>query len=252
MKARILTGFGIECEKESLRAFAAPELGLEVSELPVPFLLRKPEALDDLKAGDFVFFPGGFSFSDHFGSGRLLAHELKKTGAIERLTARGVHLMGVCNGFQVLASAGLFGAKTRLEHNEVEGKRLGFINRWVHCKLEGAGTGVRLPVRHGEGRLVFDGATSSAALPAGVSVFLRYEDFDNGSWQQIAGLRAQVGRSLVFGMMPHPEIALRPIEDPDVFGTDVFAEHRPPLAQRSAGGMTVLKYLVAEMRSAAR
>jgi phosphoribosylformylglycinamidine (FGAM) synthase-like amidotransferase family enzyme len=247
MKVRVLTGLGIECEKESRRAFATPALGCEVTELPVPFLLRRPEALDDLKQGDLVFFPGGFSFSDHFGSGRLLAHELKKSGAIERLNARGVNLMGVCNGFQVLVSAGLFGAETRLEPNEAGGKRLGFVNRWVHCRLKGHEQPLRLPVRHGEGRLLV-----GSALPAGVEAFLHYEDFDNGSWESVAGLRARVGRSLVFGMMPHPEIALRPLEDPDVFATDVFAEHRPALAQCEAGGTRLLQSLLNEMRSASK
>lgn len=212
----ILTGEGIECEKESLRFFSQEKFSLKCQYLPVADLLHQKVSLDDLfQVGDYLFLPGGFSFADHFGSGRLLAYRLKKINLFQKLFDRGVHLMGICNGFQVLMQAGLFGEQLSLRANRNrEDQGMGFTNRWVKLQTSGPleGADYEIVVRHGEGRVHLDGD-----FPKDVSCFLRYNDevFSNGSHEAMAGLLAKHGKSRVWGMMPHPEIAFRPINHPD-------------------------------------
>ena len=240
MKMWILTGEGIECENEASRFFSRPELGFQTEFLPLPKLLTGGTDRLDLQRGDWIFLPGGFSFADHFGSGRLLAYQLKRTGLLERALKTGAHLMGICNGFQVLAETGLFG-DVRLRPNEVDGHRIGFTNRWVRCESRLTnGRTLRLTVRHGEGRLVTQG------LPDHVQVILKYADesFSNGSRDSIAGLEARVEASRVIGMMPHPEVGGRPLDDPDAVGAETFPQFRGNLLIGEGDGLLFMKALL--------
>lgn len=241
----ILVGEGIECERESARFFA--EL-----EGPRPQLLRTQDLLRDVDAalakfqtGDWIFLPGGFSFADHFGSGRLLSHALAGKGFFELCLAKGLHLMGVCNGFQVLAEAGLFGPGVSLEANRVGEMRPGFVNRWVTTSGRAfcAGENFTLPVRHGEGRLV----RTASQWADGVEPFLAYEDanFENGSLARIAGLVARRGGSCVVGMMPHPEIAARAIDAPDTLAVEWPVEKRAALNDWNSDGARIARKIFA-------
>lgn len=221
-KVFVLAGEGIECEKESLRFFSTPELNLAPELLWVQKLLREPEkTLGQMRAGDWVFFPGGFSFADHFGSGKLLSYQLNEQGIYKKFLARGLNLLGVCNGFQVLTEAGLFGDGVALLANEVRGERIHFTNRWVDLETAGpvATAKWHLPVRHGEGRL----QRKAPQWAKNVQPFLVYRDekFHNGSVEDVAGLWATYGQSKVIGLMPHPEIALRPLDNPDTIGPEI-------------------------------
>lgn len=208
-RAFVLRGEGIECEMELFRC-----LGLFVGTVleSVSFVavsdLRKSSKFffESLLPGDFFFLPGGFSFSDHFGSGRLLAAVLREQNLIEEMEKRRFHLLGICNGFQTLAHLGAFGKGVCLLSNNPPG----FQNRWVNLKWEQEV--FRFPVRHGEGRLVVDPGGESKT-----QIFLTYDDpsFSNGSQSQAAGLLTQFkSGSCVWGLMPHPEIALRVRDDP--------------------------------------
>jgi len=199
-----LFGEGIECEKESRRLFlASPDF--EVFDLSVAELLQKDFNLE-VKKNDLFFIPGGFSFADHFGSGRLLSYLLQEKAFFNSVIDGGGHLMGVCNGFQMLCQAGLFGENVELKKN----RQGSFCNRWVQVKWQE--NEFCFPVRHGEGRLTVEGALASH-----VESFLHYNDpsFDNGSFEQIAGLKAKIKESYLWGMMPHPEIVLRSIDEPN-------------------------------------
>jgi phosphoribosylformylglycinamidine synthase len=184
--------------------------------------------------------PGGFSYSDHFGSGKLLALKLQEAKFFGSLFDRGVNALGICNGFQILVASGIFGAHTQLDLNEPRG----FVNRWVNLSFHKSR--IRLPVRHGEGRLHL---SPNKELPSEVQSFLHYEEeqygssFNNGSIQRIAGLRVRKGDSHIWGMMPHPEIALRRQDDPDFFATDFMPQHRESLAYQEGDGLKLLKQI---------
>jgi len=238
----ILTGEGIECEREAFRFFTLPAFEAEAEYLPVPALLGGRLRLKDLaKAGDWIFLPGGFSFADHYGSGKLLAFELARIGFLKEALAAGVNLMGVCNGFQVLVETKLFGPDLRLLHNRRDGRGLGFINRWVECRAGGslADKPLRLSVRHGEGRLA--GKWSPETQP-----FLHYCDaeFSNGSQDDVAGLVTRHHSSKVVGLMPHPEVSARKVDDPDALPTETFPQFRPAFYAPESDGVTLVKALL--------
>jgi len=232
MKRRgwILKGEGIECEEELFRFLSIPALNFtELEYVKVPELLRDPEntLYKKIKINDFVFFPGGFSFADHYGSGRLLSFLLKDKNFFEFLIKNSCHLVGICNGFQVLAQADLFGKELRLLHNQnSKGENLAFRNRWVQTRFTlNDEDSFRLSVRHGEGRVDLG---SKKTLESKVSPLFFYDDsrFENGSFQNVAGLVARFGDSRVIGMMPHPEVSYRPIDDPNFGGPDFLSESR--------------------------
>jgi phosphoribosylformylglycinamidine synthase len=205
-KALVLAGDGINCEVET--AAAAREAGFATRIVHVNDLLASRGV--ELADVSLVVIPGGFSFGDELGSGKILALKLRHGlgESLERfLSARGA-LLGICNGFQVLTRLGMFGGSAVLAQN-ASGH---FQNRWVGLELTGkcvfterlrkAGVSrLELPIRHGEGRLVF--ADSKEAELARAQVVLRYETDVNGSWERVAGLTARDGR--VLGLMPHPE-----------------------------------------------
>jgi phosphoribosylformylglycinamidine synthase len=247
----ILSGEGIECEKESFRFFSSASFELEVSIAPVPKILSESfKAFEFLGAGDWLFIPGGFSFADHFGSGKLLAHQLRSKGFLRECLKRGVHLMGVCNGFQVLVETGLFGAGVKLCANESQ--RPGFVNRWVECEAAEflSSREFFLPVRHGEGRLVRE----TPRWHEGVRPFLFYRDpsfdngFDNGSVDRTAGLVARIEKSSVWGLMPHPEIAFRNFDSPDAVGSEFSGLENFPLAQTAGDGVELVKAIFNEVK----
>lgn len=234
----ILRGEGIECEKESFRFFSYPQLLSKPRYLNVPELLDNPEKLlSSLNKGDWVLFPGGFSFADHLGSGRMLSFKLFEKGIYQEFLKREVHMLGICNGFQILASAGLFGKNISLEKNRPSG----FRNQWV--KLKGwDGQDFFFTCRHGEGRLQVE----EGKLEAHVRAFLHYNDknFENGSFQKIAGLVARHGESRVVGLMPHPEISLRAIEGPDFVGPEHPGEFAYQMEAKAGQGVQFFNDLV--------
>lgn len=245
-RAFILRGEGIECEEELFRFLSLPALAFDCRYVDLPRLFKKPQdyLYGELQAGDWVFFPGGFSFADHFGSGRLLSYLLDEISFFKELLAKGCHLFGICNGFQVLTQANLFGTGVRLMHNhDSSGRSLGFINQWVTTQLAGGALEpLRMSVRHGEGCL----DVPAKKLPPFVQPFLFYADanFNNGSFESIAGLVATVGRSKIYGMMPHPEVSSRPIDDPNDPGPDFLTAPRSLRLLATGDGVKLMNALL--------
>jgi phosphoribosylformylglycinamidine synthase subunit PurQ / glutaminase len=165
----------------------------------------------ELPAGtDLIGLPGGFSYGDYLRSGAMAARS-PVMRAVGEAAARGVPVLGVCNGFQVLTEAGLLpGALMR-------NAGLSFVCRPVPLRVENsqslftaqyeAGEQILIPVAHHDGNYQADEATLDRLEGEGRVAF-RYLDEVNGSARRIAGILNAAGN--VLGMMPHPERALEP------------------------------------------
>lgn len=160
----------------------------------------------DLPEGlDFIALPGGFSYGDYLRSGAMAARS-PVMQAVVRAAERGVPVLGVCNGFQVLTEAGLLpGALMR-------NAGIRFVCRDVQLTVENnqslftagydAGQQITIPVAHHDGNYFADDATLDRLEGQGRVAF-RYADDVNGSARNIAGVLNDRGN--VLGMMPHPE-----------------------------------------------
>ena len=154
---------------------------------------------------DFIALPGGFSYGDYLRSGAMAARSPIMQAVIDA-AARGVPVLGVCNGFQVLTEAGLLpGALLR-------NAGMNFVCREVALTVENnqslftarydAGQQITIPVAHHDGNYFADASTLDRLEGEG-RVALRYAEEVNGSARGIAGILNQAGN--VLGMMPHPE-----------------------------------------------
>lgn len=156
---------------------------------------------------EFVGVPGGFSYGDYLRSGAMAARS-PIMGAVKTAADRGVPVLGVCNGFQVLTEAGLLpGALMR-------NAGLNFVCRAVPLRVENSqslftagyeqGEEIAIPVAHHDGNYQADEATLDRLEGEGRVAF-RYLDEVNGSARRIAGILNDAGN--VLGLMPHPERA---------------------------------------------
>ena len=157
---------------------------------------------------DLVALPGGFSYGDYLRSGAMAANS-PIMRSVRAAAERGVPILGVCNGFQVLCEARLLPGALMRNANQT------FICRTVELTVEKVqsvftsryktGETIRVPVAHHDGNYFADDATLDR-LEAENRVVFRYKDNRNGSRRDIAGICSRNGR--VLGMMPHPERAV--------------------------------------------
>ena len=162
-----------------------------------------------LPAGtDLIAIPGGFSYGDYLRSGAMAARS-PIMQAVVAAAGKGMPVLGICNGFQVLTEAGLLpGALMR-------NAGLHFVCRPVGLKVENsqsiftsayrAGEEITLPVAHHDGNYQADAATLDRIEGEGRVAF-RYTGAVNGSARSIAGIVNDAGN--VLGLMPHPERAV--------------------------------------------
>lgn len=156
---------------------------------------------------DLIAIPGGFSFGDYLRCGAIAAR-MPVMRAVAEKAAKGVMVIGVCNGFQILVEAGLLpGALMR-------NASLKFVCRQVKLEIANANTMftrryrpgqiIRTPVAHHDGNYFADSDTLARLEGEGQVVFRYAEGTNpNGSINDIAGIISEKGN--VLGLMPHPE-----------------------------------------------
>ncbi len=227
----VITGYGINADVELALAFELA--GATAERVHVNDLLAAPQRLASYR---IIAFPGGFSFGDHLGSGKVFATLVRRRlrPAIEELVAGGGLVIGICNGFQILVKMGILPNLSGAWEQEVSlvpndsGK---FEDRWVRLTPDPESTCVwtrgllpmDLPVRHGEGKLVTGSpgvlaqvrslGLAAVRYSSRVGGLPSYPENPNGSEDDIAGLSDATGR--VFGLMPHPEAFLVPENHPE-------------------------------------
>jgi phosphoribosylformylglycinamidine synthase subunit PurQ / glutaminase len=224
--ALILTGYGINCDEETRYAFELA--GAEARIVHVNDIIERPRILDEY----LIFaFPGGFSYGDDTGSGRALANRIRNN-LIEEFGSfleRDTLMLGICNGFQVMANLGIVPALNgtlgqagmALEYN----RSFRYECRWVDLSVDAGSpsvftkglTALHIPVAHGEGNFYAPPETLSRieekrlaplryAKPDGSSAGGEFPYNPNGSQNDIAAVCDASGRRM--GMMPHPERAI--------------------------------------------
>jgi phosphoribosylformylglycinamidine synthase subunit PurQ / glutaminase len=204
LKSAVITFPGINRERDMM-------LALEATTGVKPIFVWHTEA--NLPAVDLVVVPGGFSYGDYLRCGAIAARSPIMQD-IRAKALKGLKVLGVCNGFQIITEAGLLPGV--LARNSA----LKFVCREVKLKIENnqtfftnkmaKGQIVSCPVAHGEGNYICDAETLKALEGEGRVVFRYAEDTNpNGATNNIAGIVSANGN--VIGMMPHPENMIEPI-----------------------------------------
>ena len=202
MKTAVIVFPGSNCDRDIATALEA------VTGVKPAMVWHGETALPD--GIGFVALPGGFSYGDYLRSGAMAARS-PIMAAVVAAAGKGMPVLGICNGFQVLTEAGLLpGALMR-------NAGLNFVCRDAALTVENAqslftsrydaGERITIPVAHHDGNYFADDATLDRLEGEGRVAF-RYADAVNGSARNIAGVLSEAGN--VLGMMPHPE---RRIED---------------------------------------
>ena len=202
MKSAVIVFPGSNCDRDlavALREVSGQE--------PIMVWHRETELPDGL---DLIAVPGGFSYGDYLRSGAMAANS-PVMRAVKDAADRGVSVLGICNGFQILTETGMLpGALMR-------NSTISFVCRDVDLRVENsqsiftsrydAGEEIRIPVAHHDGNYTADAATLDRLEGEGRIAF-RYAGDVNGSARDIAGIVNDKGN--VLGMMPHPERMIEP------------------------------------------
>ena len=201
MKAAITVFPGSNCDRD-VRHVLADVLGFDVE-----YVWHEDRIPSHT---ELVVLPGGFSYGDRLRAGAIASHS-PVIGDICELASSRTPIIGICNGFQILAEAGI------LPGTLLRNDSLSFMCGWTEIAVEnaqtpftslfGVGDRIPIPIANGEGRYYADEQTLSELRARGQIVF-RYTDDVNGSAMGIAGVCSRERN--VVGMMPHPERASEP------------------------------------------
>jgi phosphoribosylformylglycinamidine synthase I len=220
-QALILRAPGTNCDEET--AFAFTRAGARATSVHINSLREQPRLAADAQ---ILCIPGGFSFGDDLGAGRILAAQIRHhlAALLQTYIEEGKLVLGICNGFQVLLQSEIFGSQR-------DGKQRPatltlndsghFEDRWVQLQISSDKctflTGIEsmyLPVAHAEGKFVARDETVMDEWDRrgqlvvryaadGQSELVPYPANPNGSQRNVAGCCDDSGRA--FGLMPHPE-----------------------------------------------
>ncbi len=208
MRSAVIVFPGSNCDRDMAVALE------RASGVKAQMVWHKDASLPD--GLDVVTIPGGFSFGDYLRCGAIAARSPIMRSIVD-FANKGGHVLGVCNGFQVLIEAGLLpGALMR-------NSDLKFVCKDTEIKVETAdspftntytkGERVTYPIAHHDGNYVAD-VTLVERLRGDDRIAFTYTDNPNGSTADIAGILSENRR--ILGMMPHPER----LNDPELGGTD--------------------------------
>lgn len=229
----ILHAPGTNRDHDAAQAFALADGAPTI--LTLAELAKAPRRLLDFA---LVCVPGGFSYGDDLGAGRVLAIELAVVlgDVLRDHLAKGRPILGICNGFQALVKAGILPGNdvpgpgpqratlARNARGQFECRRVVLMPSTTNTSpwITSLTSPIVCPVAHGEGRLVPADATTAAALqgPLGALRYARAADAEsdgypgnpNGSFDDLAGITDASG--LVLGLMPHPEDAVLALQQP--------------------------------------
>ncbi|MDD5356193.1 MAG: phosphoribosylformylglycinamidine synthase I [Candidatus Omnitrophica bacterium] len=220
VKVLVLRTAGTNCDKET--KFAFESVGAEAD------LVHINEVVSGKRRISFyhiLALPGGFSYGDDLGAGKILANELrfKLKEELEKFLKDGKLIIGICNGFQILVKAGLLpGLKQfRQEASLILNDSAKFEDRWTYLKAQNSKCVwtkclpgiIYLPVAHGEGKFVAGDNGVLDKIRDNNQIVFKYCDKEgspggypvnpNGSTEDIAGICDETGR--ILGLMPHPE-----------------------------------------------
>lgn len=219
--ALIIRTAGTNCDRELAHAFE-----LAGSETRTVHLSRLIDAPEMIAGFDLIGFPGGFSYGDDIAAGRILANRIRQRlwEPLKDAAMRGVPMIGICNGLQVIAKMGLLpdpaqGRQTVTLADNTCGR---FIDKWVPMVADPESVCIwtkgldtfDLPIAHGEGRLVCADDNVLEQLKTNNQIALRYAPGKNpnGSADDIAGICNPAGT--ILGLMPHPERFTDPTHHP--------------------------------------
>ncbi|MEO8362889.1 MAG: phosphoribosylformylglycinamidine synthase I [Ilumatobacteraceae bacterium] len=183
--------------------------GASVNVMSIKALISSPQHIEN---SQMIVIPGGFSYADALGAGRLFAHDIigEISDALKRAVEQGRPIIGICNGFQVLVRAGILPGGSR---RVALGPNIGgnFDCRWVRLTpssqrciwTRSLNEEIECPIAHGEGRFTCE-AETYVELVDNDQIALRYASANpNGSTGAVAGICDESG--FVLGLMPHPE-----------------------------------------------
>ncbi len=210
----IFSGYGLNTEDET--KFAFESAGATTAIIHLNDIIAETKIL---KQAQIIVFPGGFSYGDHTGAGKAYGNRVKQHlgSAINEFLARDTLMIGICNGFQIITSAGILPGA--LVANDIPRYRV----RWVDVEVKNDSPWLKginalsLPIAHGEGkylaseeilaRLREDSAIALKYAVGETATHFNMVANPNGSLENIAGITGYGGR--VLGLMPHPERAVR-------------------------------------------
>ncbi len=240
MKFGIVQFPGSNCDFDAYHALR------NVMKRPTVMLWHKDH---DLQGVDCIVLPGGFAYGDYLRAGAI-ARFSPLMQEVRAFAREGGHVLGICNGFQVLLELGLLpGAMLR-------NKNLKFLCQHVHIRVDDAKTDftraarkgqvLRIPIAHFDGNY-YAPARTLRDLERNGQVVFRYCEADgtvtaeanvNGSMGSIAGIRNKEGN--VLGLMPHPERASEALlgseDGRTIFESLILSLERPKPARRPASG----------------